>query len=491
VRFQVFKNGKIADSFVLSGAYMFGSDGTSIRKVEISYSEGTIDCELASRDTAALALLWEVDGFGRILLPTTCLLQRERSYCLNLEIARARLMQTLSRREDWSLFDEAVELEDIWQQALDLFVKAVQQSHDSAAASLLADKSLRKAMIFSEKMAITQADTLFKARKSGRGFNRASLGSHVHYSSLEQKPYVEGVAGISDFAVIPINWADIEKSPEAYDFSDVDRCVETLTARKMLLMAGPLLHFHKNSLPPWLFDNRPGFEDIRDAAYRFVSQVVARYQRRISRWIVISGLNAWNHCAFSVEQVLEMTRSANMAVKAVHPRGIRVIEVANLWGEYHAIVPNSVSPVAYMDMVIQSGVSFDAFALQVRFGRNETGMHVRDMLQVTSLLDYLSLLGKPMYITQVQIPSDSGTGHCDEKVAGVWHKTWDPKRQALWLDQFYRIAMSKPMVDAVVYGNLADHSESIIQHSGVLTEAFKPKDGYKVIRRFREYIHSK
>jgi hypothetical protein len=340
-------------------------------------------------------------------------------------------------------------------------------------------------------MAITQADTLFKARKSSRGFNRACLGTHVHTSSLDHKAYVDRVAGVSDFAVIEINWAQIEKSPEEYDFSEVDRCVDVLTAKKMLFMAGPLLRFHKDSLPPWLFEGRPGFDDIRDAAYRFVSEVVARYRRRISRWIVVSGLNAWNYCAFSVEQVLEMTRSANMAVKAVHPRGIRVIEVVNLWGEYHGILPNSVSPVAYMDMVIQSGVTFDAFALQVKFGKNETGLHVRDMLQVTSLLDYLSLLGKPLYITQVQIPSESGTGDCDEKVAGVWHNSWDPKRQALWLDQFYRIAMSKPMVDAVVYGKLADHSPSLIQHSGILTEAFKPKDAYRVIRRFREFIHSK
>lgn len=491
MRFQVFKRGKIVDSFVLSGAYMFGSDGTSLRKVEISFSDGFVLCERASRDTAALALLWEVQGFGRIMLPTTCLPERERPYCLNVEIARARLMQTLSRREDWSLFDEAMELEDIWQQALDLFVKAVQLNQSPAEASILADQSLRKAMIFSEKMAITQADTLFKARKSNRGFNRASLGTHVNSASLDEKPYVEGVAGISDFAVIDINWARIETGPEEYDFSEVDRCVDILTTRKMLFMAGPLLHFQRESLPQWLLDGRPGFEDIRDAAYRFISAVVTRYRRRISRWIVVSGLNAWNCCAFSVEQVLEMTRSANMAVKAVHPRGVRVIEVANLWGEYHGILPNSISPVAYMDMVIQSGVTFDAFALQVKFGRDETGMHMRDMLQVTSILDYLSLLGKPLYITQVQVPSDSGTGDCDEGVAGVWHKTWDRKRQALWLDQFYRIAMSKPMVDAVVYGNLADYSQSPIQHSGVLTEAFKPKDGYKVIRRFREYIHSK
>ena len=166
MRFQVYKKGEIVDSFVLSGAYMFGSDGTSLRKVDISFSEGTIHCERSSRDTAALGLLWEVQGFGRIMLPTTCLPERERPYCLNLEIARARLMQTLSRREDWALFDQAVDMEDIWQQALDLFVKAVQCNHDPAKASLLADQSLRKAVIFSEKMAIT-ALSVFIVRKTG------------------------------------------------------------------------------------------------------------------------------------------------------------------------------------------------------------------------------------------------------------------------------------------------------------------------------------
>lgn len=491
MRFQVYNNGKIAESFVLSGAYMFGSDGTSQRKVEISFSDGMIECERTSRDTAALALLWPIEGFGRIMLPTTCLPERDRPYCLNLEIARARLMQTLSRREDWSLFDGPMELEEIWQQALELFVKAVQRSHDYAAASILADKSLRKAMIFSEKMAITQADAHFKARKSSRGFNRITLGTYVDHSALIQKPYIDGLSGISDFAVLPVSWAQIEKSPEEYDFSHVDQLVESLTGKKMLFMAGPLLHFHKDSLPQWLLEGRMGFEEIRDAAYRFVSEVVGRYRRVIGRWIVISGLNAWNHFAFSVEQILEMTRSANMAVKAVHPKGIRLIEVANMWGEYHGMFFNSVSPVAYMDMVIQSGVTFDAFGLQMRFGKNETGLHMRDMLQVTSLLDYVSLLGKPLYITQVQIPSDNGTGLCEPKVAGVWHKTWDSKRQALWLDQFYRIVMSKPMVDGVMYGNLADHQESLIQYSGLLTHSFKPKDGYRVLRRFREYIHSK
>ena len=216
-----------------------------------------------------------------------------------------------------------------------------------------------------------------------------------------------------------------------------------------------------------------------------------RYRKKIHRWIVISGLNSTNPFGFSVEQILEMTRAATMAVKAVNPRSFRLIEIADIWGEYHAVTPNTVSPLAYMDMVLQSGISFDAFALQMRFGKNVSGMHVRGMMQITSILDYYSLMGKPIYVTSIEIPSEEGTGDYNERVAGVWHKSWDGKRQGLWLDQFYRIIMSKPIIEAAIYGNLTDRNDSVIANSGLLKENLEPKEGYLVMKRFRELLRSK
>ena len=187
MRFQVFRNGKVVERFQVCGAYMFGTDGTSMRKAQITFSDGYIECQKPSHETGGLALLWPIEGFGRILLPTTCLPERDRPYCLNVEIARARLMQIVNCREDWSLFEGAIELEDISNQARKLFIQSVQNIHRQDAAAKLADNSLRKAMIFSEKLATTHADIMFKARKSTRGFGpaclpaavwRAGLGSH-------------------------------------------------------------------------------------------------------------------------------------------------------------------------------------------------------------------------------------------------------------------------------------------------------------------------
>jgi len=105
VEFQVFKNGKIIDDFTLCGAYLFGSDGIGVRRTQITFNKGVITCRKPNPETAGLALLWPVDGFGKVLLPTTCLPERPRAYNLNVEVARAKLMQIINKREDWSFFD--------------------------------------------------------------------------------------------------------------------------------------------------------------------------------------------------------------------------------------------------------------------------------------------------------------------------------------------------------------------------------------------------
>ena len=160
-------------------------------------------------------------------------------------------------------------------------------------------------------------------------------------------------------------------------------------------------------------------------------------------------------------------------------------------GEYYATVPHTISPVAYMDMVMQSGITFDGFGLQMRFGKNQSGMHIRDMMQISSILDYLSVFGKSLYITGVEIPSSNGQGPCDPRVAGIWHREWAPQRQAAWLEQFTAIGLSKPAVDSIVYGNLVDHEESIVAHSGLMDAQFQPKDAYRTLNRLRDSIYGR
>ncbi len=491
MKFQVFSQGKAVGDFALHGAYLFGSDGMAVRRAQIQLRDGLIECEKTNQETAGLALLWPVEDFGRVLLPTTCLPEREEPYNLNLELARARLMQIIIKREDWSVFEDTEEAAALCDQAQGLFIKAIQNISDAPAASILADESLQKAMIFSEGLAARHSKVLFGARGKNHGFGRGCLGCWVAPESVGNPAYVERLAGAFGLAMVPFNWGEIESSKGVYDFSKTDACVTALSKRRLAIGAGPLLCFSKEYLPEWLLAKQVSFEKIREYAYGFVSAAATRYSNIIRTWCVVSGLNAFNLFGFSFEQVLEITRAANMAVKAVCPRALRIIEVSNPWGEYYGVTPDTIPPLVYMDMVIQSGINFDAFGLQMRFGKDESGMHVRDMMQISGVLDSLAPISRPLFITHVEISSRETDGSCASLVAGSWHGSWDQTRQAEWIEQFYRIALSKACIDGVIYSSFTDNKDSAIADSGLVTESLEPKKSYAVLKKFRERIFAR
>ncbi|MHC4584290.1 MAG: glycoside hydrolase family protein, partial [Planctomycetota bacterium] len=164
------------------------------------------------------------------------------------------------------------------------------------------------------------------------------------------------------------------------------------------------------------------------------------------------------------------------------------IEISNPWGEYYTTIPNSIPPIVYMDMVVQSGINFDAFGLQVRFGNNQPGMHVRDMMQISAILDTFAPIAKPLYITDVEVPSKNGTGLQDGKVAGIWHEEWSQLQQGQWIEQFYKIALSKQFVNSVTYSHLADTEGSAIAGSGLLTSDLASKESYLMLKKLYDGI---
>ena len=289
-------------------------------------------------------------------------------------------MQIINKREDWSFFDGIEGLEDISKQAHDLFTQAVQNISDAPLAAKLADESLKKAIVLSEKLTMKQSGTLFDSRGKSHGFGRGCLGCKVDYSQIHNPQYVKKLMELFGFATIPISWAEIEPRKGDYNFSAFDTCIDVLSNQKLAICAGPLLHFSEKHLPDWLLDGETEFERIREAAYQFVSKVVSRYTGSVRAWRVLYGLNAFNHFGFSFEQILEMTRAANMAVKAASDRALKIVEVSNPWGEYYSASPNTIPPLVYVDMVVQSGINFDAFGLQMQFGKKFGKAKLQTML---------------------------------------------------------------------------------------------------------------
>jgi hypothetical protein len=489
MKFQVFKDGKPATDFNVTAAYMFGADTIPLRdSIKIRCKNGVIDCRRKGMDTAGLVILWTVEGFGRLLLPTTRLPDRKEPYNLNLELARARLMQITLKREDWSLFEEKKSAAGSVDDAHNTFIEALKAVKDPAKCSLLADEALKKALICSEELATKHAEPDLVGRAKNKMLGRHTLGCQVDLKMMDDEKYTKHLFEMFGFVSIPMSWAQIEPVCGQYDFFAIDRCIEQLSQRRVAISAGPLLCFTPEHLPVWLMNKKWEFERIRDAAYKFISEVVGRYENKIHAWRIISGMHALNHFQFDYEQIIDMTRTACLAAKSSNSKSRKMIEVVQPWGEYYATNKNTIPPLVYLDSIVQSNISFDAFALQLGFGANKPGMHVRDMMQISSRLDCFVQLGKPLHITGVAVPGIGGSGDTDPELAGIWHEKWNPKIQSKWIESFYKIVLAKPFVNSVSYSQLADSTDTLLPAEGLLTAKVNPKKAYVSIAKLQKFI---
>jgi hypothetical protein len=91
----------------------------------------------------------------------------------------------------------------------------------------------------------------------------------------------------------------------------------------------------------------------------------------------------------------------------------------------------------------------------------------------------------------VEVPSQNGDGLQRAEVSGVWHKEWDQVRQGEWIEQFCKIALSKPFVDTVTYSNLSDAEDSTIANSGLLTNKLEAKKSFHTLKKLHDAIFNR
>jgi hypothetical protein len=254
-----------------------------------------------------------------------------------------------------------------------------------------------------------------------------------------------------------------------------------LSRKKIVISAGPLLRFTPEQLPEWLLRSGVGFEKMRELAYQFVSKV----------WPVTQGSSSLvchqRHerlqpvqLQFRADPGNDPGREYGRAGRRQSGRADRGSETA--LGASTTPRPQQHPSFVYMDMVVQSGTSFDAFALQVRFGKDETGFHLRDMMQISSILDCFAPIAKPLYITDVRSPARTAQASSTPVLPASGIASGIRRIRPSGWSGSIRIALSKPFVEAVNYGSLADSDGGVIAHSGLLNQELEAKESLDVLR---------
>jgi len=493
LRFEIYKAGPGSPPISLNGAHLIGSEGIPLR-AEITLQDNTVLCQKRTPGAASLSLLWPVPTAGRIMLETARVPERDEPYILNLELARGRLMRIAQKQEDWGLFDQTG-LEDLdrhLNRARDLFIEAL-KADERAEAAKLADESLSVAVPASEAMARFYADQVLQIYRN----NRAKLG--VELPPQKWSSAAAQVQELAEVASVRMPWRLLQPKEHdgEYAFDLVDEQISWLTRNRIAVMAGPLISFAEDHTPDWLILYENDYEAIRDLTLEHIRKVVRRYKEHVRYWRVVSGLHAGNSMTFTFEQIMELTRLAIAATKELAPKSTALVEIVEPWGEYYARKVRTIPPLIYADLVLQSGINADGFAVRLSQGNAEVGGYARDLFAVSILLDRLTALGKPVHISAVAVPSqgrpdpkDRSAGQVDPQAAGHWRNGWNEQTQAYWAANFYRIAISKPLLESIIWEDFCDGFEHNTPHGGLLRHDGSPKPVYEELVSLKRQLRA-
>jgi hypothetical protein len=295
-----------------------------------------------------------------------------------------------------------------------------------------------------------------------------------------------------DFVQLPVSWRAVEPTQKSRDFTRLDAWMNWANREKKLIHAGPLLCFEPEFLPDWLYKHEGDFDELRDLIFDHIQRIVKRYAD-VKVWHVISGLHAVNTFNLSFDQIMELTRTCCQLAKTLAPDALALIDITTPWGEYYARNQRTIPPMLYADMTYQSNIKFDAFGIGIDMGVPLDGHYVRDMLRVSALLDEFQPHGKDVYITASGVPStsdrdpsDASGGHWAVAQAGAWHGPWTQERQAAWLQNLVRLAMSKPYVKGICWRDVADVAGHWLPHGGLCDNDLRSKLVWKELQAIRQ-----
>jgi GH35 family endo-1,4-beta-xylanase len=493
IRFSVFSGDKPASSLDLNGAYLVGSDGVPLR-ADIEFRKGEIVCKKRTAGPAGLVLLWAVPGVGTILLDTARVPERDKPYLLQVELLRGRLMRIAHKLEEWQQFDpdEGADFTAALDACRDLLIRALQAETPGQSAQV-AEEGLAGAVLATEEMTLRRANALYeRRRRQAHAFPRRPFGCSIDVNHASEQ-YRRCLSDACDFVTLPLVWQDLQPSEQSLDFKATDAWVDWLIRNRIPIRGASVVAFTERHVPPWLYVWEHDYETLRDLIHEHVRRVVSRYGSRVAAWDIISGIHADNCLAFNFEQLMELTRMAVSVTKQICPRAPVCIDLVAPWGEYYARNQRTIPPLLYADMAVQSGVNFDGFGLQFCFGSGVEGMYVRDMFQISSLLDRFTSLGKPLHVTAVQVPSEAGSdsggaaaGKRASTNGGAWRGAWNEQVQSQWLRSFYELALSKPLVESISWRDLSDPADGDRPRGGLLRADLTPKPAFQQLQALRK-----
>ena len=450
--------------------------GGSIRAVA-----GELVVDTSHAGSLALCMPWDAGPMGRLMLQTCLLEQREAPYRLALEIARQRIKFVIAKAEEWQVWDHPGAADALQQldRARRQFTEAI-TSTDAAASDAAARRSIATAIDAGERLAIAHGQILIHRRFASKPASSAVLGMRVHASDPPQR--CAALLGQDvDVVFVPLDWPEIEEVQGSYDFSSAIAWLDWAVSAGKRTVLGPIVDLSPGRLPAWLESRRADHGALREAVWGLAEAAARQLSTHVGLWSLARGLHASSAHGLTISQTNDLVRRAAVAVRGVRRNAPTLLEVTEPFADGPLEPDDPMGPWRWLASLMSEGIHIDVLHVHLEVGEEGSGRSVRDLLQISALLDRMLPLQKKVF-AEIGAPSASGGDH-----GGVWRTPWSPDVQASWATRALTIAMSKPHVELVAWHRLRDAPGSAAAF-GAADEEFVSKPVMSRLAAFRRRL---
>ncbi|MGL4512826.1 MAG: endo-1,4-beta-xylanase [Lacipirellulaceae bacterium] len=481
----------LVDDERLARAYVAGADEAPYF-TRVLRSGDTIVAERSDTTSGAFTIPWPVPDQGDWLLATSTLMERERPYLLEVELARGQVFRLRDQLAAWEnlglvtpgdlrasvadasrLFNRAATRQDDVAEAADYATQAIGVA--SAAACRLADVYAEQALALRMQQGADKLTTLLGVRMAG------------------QSPTGEAAALLREscnLIAAPCGWGAVEPSEGRRDWSESDRPIEWARSQGLRVCGGPLLEFDERRLPDWAYLWEGDVDTLASLMVGHVRAAAQRYKGRVQLWNVASRVNRDRVLSLTDEQRLRIVAAAVSAVRQVDPQTPVVVGVEQPWGEYRARRDSELTPMDFADALERADLGIAGFDLELNIGYHPHATALRSPLSLSRLVDLWNVrLESPLMLT-LTLPSSSspepgGDSKSSVVAGGSTPEVVTPEWQAEWVRHRLPMLLAKTSVQVVLWGQLSDAATHGYAHGGLFDAAGAAKPIVQELRSIR------
>ena len=482
MRFRVHQRNRLPENG-LSRIYVAGSEDFPWA-TQTAWQGDELVVRRSVDDSGYVYVPWRVDGHGLRLLGTTTLMEREKPYLLEVELARGLIQRLRSRVFIWEWLGLVAppELAARLREATRQFSRAATSQDDAATASTAANQSLAMALEVADEFVAAYAAQAIEARQRQSGVTTllgVALGPQAPPVAIRRQ-----LVDACTIVQLPMSWRAVESREGKRDWKATDEQLAWCQTAGLKVAAGPLLRMDDRGVPDWMYLWEGDDENLARLLLDHVRSVVSRYAGRVHLWHVASRVNNGRLMSLDEESRLNLVARAVQLVRKIDPRTPTVVSFDQPWGEYLADFDNDLAPWHYGDALVRADLGVSGFGLEINAGAWPRGTAHRPAFEYGRLIDQWSQLGLPL-MAMLSAPSSAEPDPLAvAAIAPEPIEAADP--QLAWAQLVVPLLASRPSVQVVLWNQLLDDQPHEFPHAGLFDAQGAPKPTLAMLRELRK-----